>query len=114
MTPSLKKEISDGVWKKFKQQSSILNEFNFQEDSKDYLFYAMLYREFSFLEPFDIINDDTFGITSDSNSKLDKNLEVLFYQDDSYAVIIKTKTGDEVILYKGNRMDSFLDTYKIL
>ena len=114
MTPSLKKEISDGIWKKFKQQSSILNEFNFQEDSKDYLFYAMLYREFSFLEPFDIINNDTFGITSNSNSKLDKNLEVLFYQDDSYAVFIKTKTGDEVILYKGNRMDSFLDTYKMI
>ena len=27
---------------------------------------------------------------------------------------VKTKTGDEVILYKGNRMDSFLDTYKML
>lgn len=110
-TPSLKNEITEGIFNKFGETSSILDDFTFEENSKNYFFYSMLFKEFKFLNPFDKLNDDTFGIKESSVSKLDDNLEVLFYFTDSYAVLLKTTTGDEVILYKGDRSDSFIDTY---
>ena len=113
-TPSLKKEIETEIYNKFNETSSILDDFTFEEDSKDYFFYSMLFKEFKFLKPFDKLTNDTFGIKESSNNELDNNLEVLFYYSDSYAVLLKTKTGDEVILYKGGRSDSFIDTYNAL
>lgn len=113
-TPSLKKEIETEIYNKFNETSSILDDFTFKEDSKDYFFYSMLFKEFKFLKPFDKLSNDTFGIKESSNKELDNNLEVLFYYSDSYAVLLKTTTGDEVILYKGDRSDSFLDTYNTI
>lgn len=113
-TPSLKKEIETEIYNKFKETSSILDDFTFEEGSKDYFFYSMLFKEFKFLKPFDKLTNDTFGIKESSNSELDNNLEVLFYYSDSYAVLLKTTTGDEVILYKGDRRDSFIDTYNAI
>lgn len=113
-TPSLKKEIENDIYSKFNENSIILDDFNFSNDSKNYFFYSMLYKEFKFLNPFDKLTDNTFGIKESSDSKLDDNLEVLFYNNDSYAVLLKTTTKDEVILYKGDRKDSFIDTYNII
>ena len=114
-TISLKEEIKQDIKNKFNQESEILDTFEFYQSSRDYFFYAMLYKEFEFLNPFDILDDNNFGINSNSDSKLDKNVDVLFYNSlDNYAVILKTTTGDEIILYKGDRKHNFLDTYQSL
>ena len=73
----------------------------------------MLYRKFEFLNPFDILDDETFGINNNSNNILDSNIKVLYYDDNNnYAVKIKTKDNDELILVKGkNNKNNFLEIY---
>ena len=67
-------------------------DFNIDAYEK-YVFYSMLKREFSFNEPFDVINENGifkdftnvkyFGINSDSDSKLRDQVDVLFYEDNN-------------------------------
>ena len=114
MTPILKEEIESGIWNKFKEKSDILDRFNFNDNNRDYFFYSMLVRNFKFKNSFDIISDNTFGITENSSDKLDENVKVLFYKDDAYAVKLLTKNGDEVILYKGARKNNFNDLYQMI
>ena len=66
---SVKKEIEDGIKDKFNETSDILDmvawgddsgeDFNIDEYEK-YVFYSMLKREFTFNEPFDVINENDF------------------------------------------------------
>lgn len=117
-TPSLKQEILKNVEEKFGiKDSSILNKMNF-ENSNGIAIYTMLFKEFEFLEEFDDMkfspfyeDEDTkyniryFGMTKDNFKKIAKNVEVLCYDkkfDEEYRTIIKlkTKSEDEVILYK--------------
>ena len=115
MTPSLKEEIEKGISEKFQETSNILNNFEFQEDSKDYFFYTMLVVDFEFLKPFDNINNNIFGITNDSLEELNQNVKVLYYLDDeNYAVLLKTTTDTEVILVKGENGNNFLEMYQSL
>lgn len=116
MTLDLKKEIEKGINDKFNEKSDILDQFRFENNSKNYFLYAMLYRKFEFNNPFDILNEDTFGIDKDSNSILDNNVKVLYYDDyDNYAVKLITKDHDEVILVKGkNNLNTFNDIYQSL
>ena len=72
----------------------------------------MLKKEFNFLEPFSTAmgslkfnNSETrvkcFGVDSSNNPIASKNVEVLFYNsEDDFAIKLKTKEGEEVILYK--------------
>ena len=114
MTLDLKKEIEKGLKDKFDEKSDILDQFKFENNSKNYLLYAMLYRKFEFVNPFDILDDDTFGINKDSNSILDSNVKVLYYEDyNNYAVKLITKDHDEVILVKGkNNLNTFNEIYQ--
>lgn len=116
MTLDLKKEIEKGIKDKFNETSDILDGFIFEPNSKNYLLYAMLFRKFEFINPFDILDDNTFGINNESDSKLDNNVKVLFYDDDNnYAVKLLTKDNDEVILVKGkNNKNNFLEIYNEL
>ena len=116
MTLDLKKEIENGIKDKFNEKSDILDGFVFEPNSQNYLLYAMLYRKFEFTNPFDILDDDTFGINNHSDSKLDNNVKVLYYDDyDNYAVKLITKDNDEVILVKGkNNKDNFLEIFEEL
>lgn len=115
MTPSLKEEIKENILNKFNKTSDILEEFNFYEDSQDYFFYSMLVKDFEFLYPFDILNDKEFGISENSKSELDKNIKVLYYKDNSdYAVLLETKSNDEIILIKGAVGNNFLEIYESL
>lgn len=133
---SVKKEIEDGIKDKFNETSDILDMVNWVNDSGEnfdidayeaYVFYSMLKREFTFNEPFDVIdengtfNDFTnvkyFGINSDSDNKLRNQVNVLFYEDyDNHSVLLNTKQGDEVILLKtsDDSFKNFDDVYKYL
>lgn len=115
MTPSLKDEIKTNIKKRFKEESDVLDKFEFKENSKDYFFYAILNREFTFIKPFDVISDNEFGITSNSNNELDNNIKVLYYKDyNNYAVKLLTTSLDEIILVKGLEGNNFLEIYENL
>ena len=124
----LKQEILKEINEKFKiNKSSILNDIDFNEGQKteSYIIYSILYKKFNFIKPFDIYGDDTFngssekvkyfGIFDWSHSDLDDNVEVLFYNSiDDYAVKLKTKENEDVILYLNNTKKSFESLYKEL
>lgn len=114
MTTYLKETIENDIWKKFKEKSDILEKFNFHDNNHNYFFYAMLARKFTFMKPFDILENNTFGINESSNHELDNNVKVLFYEQDNYAVKLLTKENDEIILYKGLRKNNFNETYNYI
>ncbi len=112
VSPDLKKEIEKGIKEKFNETSDILGAFDFTYNPMKMFFYAMLKKDFKFLEPFDKLSDGVFGsvnsekikyfgIDSNSEGKLYKNVSVLFYNSgDDYAVKLNTKTNDRVVLYR--------------
>ena len=117
-SPELKDEIIEGVRKKFNQKSEIINQIDFKKSVnpsvKKYIFYAMLYREFTYATKFDELEKDRFeganptnvtyfGIDEDSKNKsaLLEQLEAYYYNDiNDFAIKINTQQGDEVILVK--------------
>ena len=111
MTTLLKQTIENDIWKKFREKSDILERFNFHDNNRNYFFYAMLTRTFTFPKPFDILSNNTFGIDEFSNNELDNNVKILFYETNNYAIKLKTTDNDEIILYKGLRKNSFQETY---
>lgn len=93
---------------------------------------ATLNKELNFLEGFDNFNDygqntfgngeeyiKYFGINNASSEKMNKNIEILFYnpkssqnlQSDDFAIKLKTKEGDEIILYRTNDQKTFSQYY---
>ena len=122
--PSLKKEISKNLDKKFGiRNSHILEQLDFSGGRNSYIIYAMLVKNFEFLTPFDrlqemLFNDGEnkvkyFGINECTDKNVYNNLEILFYDgyDKEFAVKIFTKEGEELILYKTNKESSFNDLY---
>ncbi len=131
-TLGLKEEIEKGIKDKFDQTSDILEDFDWSEDAledpnnKDlrrYFFYTMLYREFEYPKEFDVLekgkfgksydNVEYFGIKSNTDDSVDKQIEVLYYNSqDDFAVILETKSGDEVILCKNPEGKTFNEIYE--
>lgn len=124
VSPQLKKEIEKGIKEKFDETSDILGAFDFTYDPMKMFFYAMLKKDFKFLEPFDKLSDGVFGqispekikyfgINSDSDSKLYQNVSVLFYNSENdYAVKLNTKTSDKVILYRTDEIKKFNEYFE--
>ena len=116
-TLSLKKEIEQGIKNKFNQTSDILDSNN----NDRYFFYTMLYREFEYNKKFSALKNDKFGsyddvkyfgINKKSNDEVRGQPEVLFYNDkDNFAIKLHTKNGDEVILYKNPKGNTFNEIY---
>lgn len=128
----LKERIENGIKEKFNQTSDILNDFDWSENELDdpnneyvrrYFFYTMLYRKFEFLQEFDKLDNDKFG--DDYNNieyfGIDKNtansvggqIEVLYYNsEDDFAILINTKTDDEVIFCKNPQGKNFNEIYE--
>lgn len=116
---TLKQKIEEGIKQKFNETSSILDKCNFQQ-KEGYLLYAMLKKEFHYLEKFPTLKDDTFGNSEEKvkyfglmpNMPQDasKNIEVLFYHSDKdFAVKLKTKEGEEVYLYRTDEKEKSLE-----
>lgn len=121
VSPDLKAEIEKGIKTKFNETSDILDAFDFSYQPDKIFIYAMLKKDFKFLEAFDKLSDGVFGknftpvayfgINEDSKHKLSKNVNVLFYNSrEDFAVKLFTKGKDEVILYRTNE-DTTFDKY---
>lgn len=127
----LKRQIEDGIKKKFNQTSDILEDFDWSEDALDdpnnpyirrYFFYTMLYRKFEFLQEFDKLENGVFGknykdvnyfgIDKNTKNSVGNQIEVLYYNSkDDFAILINTKTDDEVIFCKSPRGNNFNEIY---
>lgn len=94
---------------------------------------ATLNKELNFLEIFDNFSNDYnwtfsnseeyikyFGINNASSEEMNKNIEVLFYNEigngsllsNDFAIKLQTKEKDEIILYRTNDKKSFDEYYK--
>lgn len=131
-TLKLKEEIENGIKEKFNQESDILDSFDWSESelnnpddeiTKRYFFYAMLYRKFEFLQKFDKLENDKFGdkyknvqyfgINENTNNSVGNQIDVLYYNSkDDFAIIINTKTNDEVIFCKSPQGTTFNEIYE--
>ena len=124
MGEDLKNKIQNGIKQKFNENSQLIDRIDWN-DSNGYVLYAMLKKEFNFLEPFSTAmgsmtfnNSEPrikcFGVDSSNNPIASKNVEVLFYNsEDDFAIKLKTKEGEEVILYKTTGENkSFEENYK--
>ncbi len=131
-TLALKEKIEKGIKEKFNQTSDILDDFDWSEeelddpnntDIKRYFFYTMLYRKFEFLQEFDKLDNDKFGneykdveyfgIDKNTEDSVGNQITVLYYNSkDDFAVLIDTKTNDEVIFCKNPTGNNFNEIYK--
>ena len=125
-SPKLKEEIKKELAQKFNiSTSNVLDEIDFENDTNaimGYTVYSMLIKNFEFLVPFDKLGgfrfDDSegyveyFGINNASDESLNQNVEVLFYNNQNdFAVKLKTKENEELILYMNDNYKSFNDMY---
>jgi len=116
-----------------KMLSSDDYEINVERTVTDgYKITANLKKELNFLEVFDNFSNDYtwtfgdgdeavkyFGINNASLESMNKNVEILFYNrtsnkavDNDFAVSLKTKEGDEIILYRTDENKSFDEYYE--
>jgi len=124
VTKSTKRNIEKGIRKKFKETSDLLDKLDLTARGDMFIVYAMLKKDFEFVNEFDKLGhsvfgeDDTaeyFGIGENSNPILGQGIEVLFYNDSNdYAILLKTKNDDEVLLYKNASNKSFNFIYEDL
>lgn len=128
----LKEQIEDGIKEKFNQTSDILDDFDWSEDGLDdpnnpdirrYFFYVMLYRKFEFLQEFDKLDNgnfgdkykdvEYFGIDKKTKNSVGDQIDVLYYNSkNDFAIIVNTKTDDEVIFCKSPKGDNFNKIYE--
>lgn len=109
-TTQLKEKIEKQIKNKFNENSKILDYVEW-DNPNCYVLYSMLKKEFTYLETFPTLTSahfnnseekvKYFGITSSTPKTATKNVEVLFYNSkEDFAVKLKTKEGEEVLLYK--------------
>lgn len=125
MDLSLKNEIERGIRNKFNETSDILNLFNWPsegENVKDkYFFYSILRRNFGFENEFSVLennkfgnteNVEYFGINEETDPVVRDQVEVLYYTNkESFAVILYTKQGDQVMLVRNPEENTFEEIY---
>lgn len=121
ISTDLKKDIEKTIKKKFNEKSDILDMINW--NAKDsYLFYSILKKNFTFLSAFDRLSASSFnnseenfkyfGINDKSDKKLKENVSVLFYNSpDEYAVKLRTNEKEDVILYRTDKDDTFINYF---
>ena len=118
----LKEEIEKAIKDKFNETSDILDDFEWENrDPLDYFLYVMLKKEFQFEKAFEEVengkfgnydNVKYFGIKKDESGELRKQVDVLYYNSkDDFAIKLKTKQEDEVILCKNPEGKTFNEIY---
>ena len=107
---NLKEQIDTALMEKFNETSDLLQGMDWS--GKNYLVYAMLKKDFEFLNAFDELKKEKFGklnkkkveyfgINEKSKKGLRENVSVLFYNNpDDFAVELRTKQNDRVLLYR--------------
>lgn len=109
-TLELKNKIENEIKQKFHEDSKILDKVGW-ENPESYVLYAMLKKEFNYLERFPTLKDNTFGnsdekvkyfgLEPDTKQEASKNVEVLFYNSkEDFGIKLKTKEKEEVYLYR--------------
>ena len=109
-TFDLKSQIENGIKQKFNEDSKVLDKVEWG-NPEAYVLYAMLKKEFNYLEKFPTLKDNTFGnseekvkyfgIEPDTLQTASKNIEILFYNSkEDFAIKMKTKENEEVYLYR--------------
>ena len=120
MTPFLKSVIEKALKEKFNETSDLLKGLSW--DGEKYLVYAMLKKDFEFVNAFDILKKEKFGenktkvqyfgIDRKSKAALRDNISVLFHNsDEDFAVKLYTKGDDKIILYRTDDNKSFEQLY---
>lgn len=105
-----KAEIEKAIREKFNETSDVLGDTEWLADGRQFIIYAMLKKEFKFLEKFSDLGKKTFGknkiktaffgIDENSDEDLDDAVNVLFYGENEYAVELPTRGDDVVLLYR--------------
>ena len=134
LTLDFKKEIENGIKDNFNETSDILDQwadwsqvpqsddYYYGKIEKKYWFYAMLKKIFKFENVFDQLdnwkfadkykNIKYFWINRDSDSRLYRQVYVYYYNsDEDFAVALKTKEWEDVILARWVEWNSFLNIY---
>ena len=124
-TPSieLKEEIENAIKEKFNETSNILDDFDWENARpEDYFLYVMLKKEFEFETEFEELENgkfgeyddiEFFGIETDETGSLRGQVQVLYYDSkDDFAIKLKTKQNDEVILCKNPEGNTFNEIYQ--
>ena len=117
----LKTEIEQGIRTKFNEKSDILDLLDWTPSEEKYLLYAMIKKDFEFIEHFKKLGKNVFygstedveyfGLESYGDYKTRNSINVLFYNNDKdFAISLKSKQGDIVYLYRTDE-DKTLDKY---
>ncbi len=122
MTKALKSKIEKGLKDKFNETSDILGGLQWSE--RNFLIYAMLKKDFEFINAFTELPSNSFAKSADKvkyfgvngeereNAKLRNSVTVLFYNSsENFAVELATKTDDKVLLYRTDDVISFEKAY---
>lgn len=121
---SLKNKIEKGIKEKFNETSKIIDKCDWEQGDDGYVLYAMLKKEFNYLENFPTLGNNTFGdleekvkyfgIEPSTSQDASKNIGILFYNSkDDFAIKLKTQEGEEVYLYRtSGENKSFEENYK--
>ncbi|MBQ2836060.1 MAG: sigma-70 family RNA polymerase sigma factor [Clostridia bacterium] len=119
----MKNTIQNSIMEKFNENSTLLDNIEWG-NPKSYILYAMLKKEFNYIEKFSTLESDSFGdseekvkyfgIDATTGTNASENIIILFYNsNDDFAVKLKTKEGEEIILYKTTGENkSFEENYK--
>lgn len=117
VTKNTKKQITKAIRKKFRESSDILDKLDLTPRNDKFLIYAMLKKDFEFKNEFNKLGKSAFGeeqtaeyfgVTKGSKDEFGSCVKVLFYNNpDDFAVILTTKTDDEVYLYKNSANKEF-------
>ena len=123
-TLELKEQIEKAIKEKFNEESDILDDFSWENNNpKDYFLYCMLKKEFEFPVAFKELEDgefangkyskiNYFGLEKDAEEELRSQVEVLYYNSPSqFAVKLKTKQNDEIILARGEEGNTLQEIY---
>lgn len=122
-TPTLKQEIENAIKQKFNETSDILDDYDWENyTDEDFFLYSMLKKEFQFEKEFEELAPGTFGdyqnikyfgINKDQTGALKKQVTVLYYNGkNDFAIKLKTKQQDEVILCKNPIGNTFNEIYQ--